>query len=218
MCCGMRQWVKTLCAVVLLWVCVPMGATAVESAGSDTAQTLAKRALESVRRGEDAPAKEAKLSAYREAQTLAERAVALADDNADAHFALFAAHGRILLLQGATANPLNLLTVNRDLDRALQLNPNHSDALAAKGGLYRQLPWVLGGSLQKAEAYLMRAIEIDPNAVTARIELAETYRAMGYPDRGVPLLEAAVQVAQAAGKLRQLAEARSLLRELNPEP
>lgn len=172
-------------------------------------------ALECVRRGEDAASNDAKLSAYRDGRELALRAVAADDSSADAHFALFATTGRILLLEGAGANPLNLLRVNRELDRALELNPNHADALASRGGMYRQLPWLLGGSLEKAEKYLKRAIEVDPNAVGARIELAETYRAMGYPERGVPLLQAAVQVAQAEGKSRELAEARSLLRELD---
>jgi tetratricopeptide (TPR) repeat protein len=100
----------------------------------------------------------------------------------------------------------------------LQLDPNHSDALAAKGGLYRQLPWLLGGSLEKAEGCLTRSIEINPNAVSARTELAATYRDMGEPERGVPLLEKAIQVAEHEGKYRQLAEAQALLREIKPQP
>ena len=62
------------------------------------------------------------------------------------------------------------MRAQRDLERALELNPNHADALTAKGGLYRQLPWVLGGSLSVAETCLTRAIELDPDAVSARID------------------------------------------------
>jgi tetratricopeptide (TPR) repeat protein len=181
----------------------------------DAAQDLASHAVACMKRGEDALSPEAKLAAYREGLGLAKRALAIDDQNADAHFALFATEGRIMLLEGVTPNPISLLKVNQELERCLQLNPNHSDALAAKGGLYRQLPWVLGGNLDKAEECLKRAIEIDPNAVGARIELARTYRDKGRTELCEPLLTKAAELAQRMNKERQLGEARQLLTELH---
>jgi tetratricopeptide (TPR) repeat protein len=178
------------------------------------AQTLAEQALVCLHRGEDAVDKQQKLAAYQQGLDLAARAVVLDEENSDAHFAIFGNKGRILLLEGVTPNPISLLQVNRDLERALELNPNHADALTAKGGLYRQLPWVLGGSLSVAETCLTKAIALDPGAVSARIELAATYRDMGYPERGLPLLKAAATLAEQQGKQRQLSEARALMREL----
>ena len=178
------------------------------------AQTLAEQALDNLRRGEDLTDKQQKLATYEKGLELASRAVALDEENADAHFAVFGNKGRILLLEGVGANPISLLQVNGDLERALELNPNHADALTAKGGLYRQLPWVLGGSLSVAETCLTKAIALDPEAVSARIELAETYRDMGQPERGLPLLQTAASIAEQQGKKRQLSEARTLLREL----
>jgi len=181
---------------------------------TDSAQSLAERALTCLHRGEDAVTKDEKIAAYREGLALAKRAVKIDDANADAHFACFANSGRLMQLEGAGANPFNLLKVNRELDRVLALNPNHADALAARGGMYRQLPWLLGGSLDKAADYLARAVALDPDALGSRIELAETYRDMGHPERSVPLLEQAIQVAERKGKQRQLDEARKLLSEL----
>jgi tetratricopeptide (TPR) repeat protein len=178
------------------------------------AQGLAEQALTCLHRGEDAADKQQKLDAYQQGLDLAQRAVALDEENSDAHFAIFGNKGRILLLEGVTPNPISLLQVNRDLERALELNPNHADALTAKGGLYRQLPWVLGGSLSVAETCLTKAIALDPDAVSARIELAATYRDMGYPERGVPLLQTAATIAEREGKRRQLSEARALMHEL----
>jgi tetratricopeptide (TPR) repeat protein len=178
------------------------------------AQTYAEQSLQYLRTGEDLSDKDQKLAAYEKGLELASRAVDLDDENADAHFAIFGNKGRLLLLEGVAPNPVSLLQVNRDLERALQLNPNHADALAAKGGLYRQLPWVLGGSLSVAETCLTKAIAIDPEAVGARIELAATYRDMGQPQRGMPLLQTAAAIAQRQGKERQLREARDLMREL----
>ena len=178
------------------------------------AQTLATQALDYLRRGEDATDTKQKMDFYQRGLDLAQRAVDLDEENSDAHFAVFGNKGRILLLEGVGANPVSLLQVNGDLERALELNPDHADALTAKGGLYRQLPWVLGGSLTVAENCLTKAIRIDPEAVSARIELAATYREMGQPQRSMPLLEKAAAIAERQGKQRQLREARDLMKEL----
>lgn len=182
-------------------------------AGAD----LAQRSLELLRLGEDSYDPAAKAEFYRQGLDLAKQAVAADDNNADAHFALFANMGRVMLADGATVNPLNLLRVNRELDRTLELDPHHSDALAAKGGLCRQLPRLLGGSLSKAERYLQEAIANDPDAVGARIELARTYKDMGKAAQGVEPLRIAVSIAERQGKTRQLYEARELLKNIEQD-
>src|SRR4030095_3165443 len=145
---------------------------------------------------------------YERGLDLASRAVALDEENPDAHFAIFGNKGRILLLQGVGAHPISTRA------RALERNPNPPDARTAKGGLYRQLPRVLGGSLTVAENCLTKAISINPDAVSARIELAATYRELGQPERGIPLLHKAASLAESQGKQRQLCEARDLMREI----
>jgi tetratricopeptide (TPR) repeat protein len=205
------------CLLALVIFAYPAGVRAQHAAyastGGDVSKNLASQSLLQLRRGEDAVGTEARLQAYREGLDLAKRAVEADDRNADAHFAVFANNGRILLLEGTVPNPLNLMKVSRELDRALELDPNHADALASKGGLYRQLPRLLGGDQALAETCLKRAIELDPVAVGARVELAQLYRDQGEPQRGVPLLEQAAQIAEREGKHRQMVEAQDLLRE-----
>ena len=178
-------------------------------------QKLTLEAMHCLQQGEEASDVDAKLAAYRRGVELAHQAVAADDNSADAHFALFANNGRVLIYEGYTANPATLMSVNRELNRTLEINPNHADALAAKGGMYRQLPWALGGSKQKASEYLARSVELDyEHACGARIELAELYRDLGQPERGIPLLEKAVEVATRDKKPDKLERARALLREL----
>jgi tetratricopeptide (TPR) repeat protein len=209
----MRQVVILAAALLLIATGVAVGQPSPEQKAE--AQQLARRAVELLNRGEDLTDPTAKRAAYTEGLALAEKALVLDDDNADGHFAVFGNRGRIMLLDGTVPNPVSLLSVNRDLERALELDPNHSDALAAKGGLYRQLPWALGGSLSLAETCLTKAIAADPNAVGARIELAATYRDMGQPERSRPLLEKAVAIAERDNKQRQLHEAEALMKELS---
>ena len=137
--------------VLSYFVSVPHSALASSDTDSATSGTsaaaLAEQALAQVERGEEhVLSDDARIAVYQEALNLARRAVDLDDNNANAHFAVFVSQGHILLLEGATVNPVNLLKANKELDRTLELDPNHADALASKGGLYRQLPWVLGGN------------------------------------------------------------------------
>lgn len=187
-------------------------ASALES--DESATNLTRRSLECLRRGEGESTNDAKLASYREGLALAKRAITADDSNADAHFAAFANNGRILLIQGVSVNFMTLLNASHELDRALEINPNHADALGAKGGLYRQLPWMLGGNMKKAETYLSRAVELDPNTILPRIELAEIYRDLGQPERSVPLLEQAVDLGTRQNKPYRVSEARKLLSEL----
>lgn len=219
---GFGFWVGcvTVCCLVLAGGSLPVRGEPLYAAtnsgsdlgGKEQAARLAARSIELLKKGEDLSDPTAKRQAYEEGLQLAEQALALDEANADAHFARFANKGRLLLLDGASPNPLNLLRINRDLNRALELNPNHPDALAAKGGLYRQLPRLLGGDASKAEYYLRRAIEVEPeHAVGARVELAQLYFEQGKRQRSVELLERAIAIAERDGKLRQCNEARALL-------
>ena len=181
----------------------------------ESAQSLATKALECLARGENGVSNEARLAAYREGLRDAEAAVSADDENADAHYAVFANHGRIMLLEGGVANPFNVYVVNRELNRTLELNPNHVDALAAKGDMLRQLPRLLGGDLHEAAQYLRRAIELDRSAIRPRIELAEIYRDLGHPELGIPYLENAAEVARHDGKCDLLNEIQSQLQLLH---
>jgi tetratricopeptide (TPR) repeat protein len=216
----MRSIGKTVrTSAVLVLLLLPSGraaAQSVASAGvrdSRRAAELVSQSLALLERGEDAADETRKMGAYAEGERLALEALELDAASADAHFALFANQGRRLMLQGAV-NPFNLLKVNRSLDRCLELNPDHSDALAARGGMYRQLPTLLGGSLKNAERDLRRSIELDPQATGARIELARTYHDLGEDEKVVPLLREALFWAEMLNKPRRVREAKEFLAEV----
>lgn len=155
-----------------------------------------------------------KMAAYKQACATANDALALDESNADAHFVVFAAEGRIELLSGTVPNPMNLYKAQGRLDHVLELDPGHADGLAAKGGLYRQLPWALGGDLDKAETFLKRAIEENPDAIGARLELAATYLEKGQPEKCTRLIDEAVAIAEKQGKTHRIEEAAKLRAEL----
>lgn len=212
-----RAFAVTLIGAALAFVALPARAqrSAEASVAPDPVKSaeLSQQSLALLKLAEegDPPSRS---ECYARGLELARQAVTMDDSNADAHFAVFATMGRLMLEHGATPNPFNLIRINRELDRALELNPRHSDALASKGGLARQLPRLLGGSLSKAERYLQQSIEIDPGAVGARIELARVYQDLGEDAKAVELLRVAMNLAEQQGRSRKLTEAQELLGQL----
>ncbi len=185
-----------------------------ERSSRSRADDLTADAALLLEKAEAADAKGDKVAAYEKACATAKEALALDENNADAHFVVFAAEGRLELLAGTVPNPMNLYKAQGRLDHVLELDPAHADGLAAKGGLYRQLPWALGGDLDKAETFLKRAIEENPDAIGARLELAATYLEKGQPEKCTRLIDEAVAIAEKQGKTHRLEEAAKLRAEI----
>jgi tetratricopeptide (TPR) repeat protein len=177
-----------------------------------------RAALEALENGESETTNEAKLVHYRRGLELAKRAVAIDEQSADAHFAYFANWGRILQQEGWFRNAFHLPTLLGHLDRALQLDPDHADALASRAGLYLQLPKFLGGDPNKGEPMLRRAIEMDPEMAGGRLELAKHCMDTERPEEASKWALQALQIARGTGKRWHEERALTMLDELGVHP
>jgi tetratricopeptide (TPR) repeat protein len=156
---------------------------------------------------------------YRKAEALAE-SVLKADPNcAEAHFLLFATRGRRILANGPSVSDLwQLPALNAHLQRALELDPRHAHALAAKGGMLLDLPSFAGGDVKAAREYLERAVALNPGGVGTRVTFARVLMKQGEP---VPARKQLLTAAHYACVLRQkdaLVEVEQLLAKLDSKP
>lgn len=183
---------------------------------ADSARTLAAQGLAECESGRRTEARAERLAHFERGQALAEQAVALDDESADAHFALFCNLGESMRLDGE--NLTSLFALHRllaELDRTLALDPSHTDAMAAKGTFLVRLPRILGGDLEKGEAMLRQVIEDDPDAFSSRLTLARMCDARGDHEEALAFATRALQIARTQGRADKVAQAKAILAELS---
>ncbi|HEY8515350.1 MAG TPA: hypothetical protein VIS07_07545 [Candidatus Binatia bacterium] len=201
------------------------------SAGSDAAESAATAsqdaaaplsegerelalAKEFLDKGEAATDDDARREAYEQAKQHADRAVELMPNSAEARFIQFGADGRLAQLGGVAVAAMNLVKLNRQLDEVLRLDPNHANALAARGGMLMKLPRLLGGDTEKGIEYLERSVAMDETAIGKRLELAEAYHIVGREEDANATALKALEVAQQQNDPDRIATVQRFIAEL----
>jgi len=198
-------------AALVAALCLPGRSLAAEP----SAANLAQQALADCEAGRQTTNRAERERHFDRGRELATRAVALDDRSADAHFSLFCNQGEAMRLDGESiSDVIGLRSLMRELDRTIELKPDHAGALSAKGTFLVRLPRLLGGDVERGEAMLRRVITLDPTAVTARIGLARVCEYRGRRDEGIEYARRALQFAKELGRADRVAEAQAMLAEL----
>jgi tetratricopeptide (TPR) repeat protein len=145
----------------------------------------------------------------------AEKAIASHEQDAKAHFAVFCNLGRKLQNEGASLTAVSEIErMKREIDRALALEPNFVDALAAKGAMLIQLPGLMGGDEEEGEKLIRRAVDLAPDHPAARLELAKALAKKGDDNNALEEARQVVVLAQSHSSPAALREARELADEI----
>jgi hypothetical protein len=185
------------------------------AAATDSASDLTAQAMRECEVGQEASAREERRAHFERGESLATKAVTLDDKSAPAHFAIVCNLGELLRVDGEKLTSLlSLRRLMSEVDRTLQLDPNHVDAMATKGTLLMRLPRVLGGNTQEGERLLREVVKRDDSAVTSRITLAKSCVGSGKRDEGIQLASRALEIARQEGRADKVAEAQATLAEL----
>lgn len=137
--------------------------------------------------------------------------MASAERDAKAHFAIFCNLGRKLEEEGAgLASVTQVRHLRAEIDRALELEPEFVDALAAKGAFLVRLPSLLGGDQREGERLIRRAVDLAPDHPGARLELAKALAEKGAEDEALKEAKTVVELADRGGSLPERSEALAL--------
>jgi tetratricopeptide (TPR) repeat protein len=137
---------------------------------------------------------------YRRAERFARLAVAVNPSDAEAHFHLARAVGRVALSHGPKDRVKYGKVVREEALEALRLDPDHPGALHVMGMWHaevRRLPGIarffaksfLGGQIlgsakwDEAVRLLSRAVEVDPERLAHHLDLARIYRDIGQAEQ-----------------------------------
>jgi FimV-like protein len=128
------------------------------------------------------------LKSYAAGQDAAQKVIDLAPGRWDG-WAWYAFNlGRISQINGVIKSLFSLPVFKKHIFEAEKLAPNSAFVLNAIGDMYRQLPWVAGGSMKKSNEYLEKAVKVDPRFTLTKFDLAITLLEDGKKERAMELL------------------------------
>jgi tetratricopeptide (TPR) repeat protein len=208
----MRYPVIALCLVLSLPLIIEPA-----SAGTPV-QRLTAESLHECSLGRQAQTRADRIHHFASGQALGEQAVATDELSPDAHFALFCNLGEQLRVDGESLSSLfGFRRMMKELNRTLELAPDHLDALSAKGTVLVRVPGFMGGDKEKGELLLRQVIAREPAAVNARLSLAKSYCAGGRHEEAVAMATKALDLAQSLQRLDFIPEARLVLAQLRAQ-
>ena len=137
---------------------------------------------------------------FERGELAAERALALKEDSAEAHFYLAANRGKALNLRPFwKVSPTAVADLEKHLQRAIDLEPRHGRALHMMGMLLDRTPGplrlLLAGKKEQVEDYLKRAVAANPGYAYIEWSTAEYYRDAGRLEQARQHAQAVVAMA-----------------------
>ena len=125
--------------------------------------------------GDERPDSASRQAAYVAGARYAKEALDRDERNAQAHYLYAANTGSAAQQKGMMASALTVADLKAHVRRALELEPNHAQALHMMGMMLEELPWFMGGNATEALTYLKRSTTADPSYAHARLDLARVY-------------------------------------------
>ncbi|GJG85101.1 hypothetical protein tb265_02820 [Gemmatimonadetes bacterium T265] len=180
---------------------------------------LTKAAYAAIESGQGAPDKDQQRALYKQGEALARRAIQARPNAAEGHFLLATALGRTAQTLGARDRIRYASDVRTEALEALKYDPRHAGALHVMGMWNAEIMRLngftrfmaknfLGGqvfasaSWNDAQRYLEQAVQIEPERITHRIDLAQVYLDRGNKPKAREELDAI-----AAAPVRELNDA-----------
>ncbi len=201
-------WIGALCCVLCgtsVWA-------------EDSVQDLATQSMEECQKGRRAKDADSRGVYFDRGRKLAEKALALDDQSADAHFALFCSIGERMRANGEVFFSVFEYGAMMDaLDQTLALNPDHLDALSSKGTILIEVPEFLGGDDEKGEIMLRQVIKDEPASINARMVVARQCAERGEHQEAYELSKRALELAKEQERDDLLPEAEETFSEMQTQ-
>jgi tetratricopeptide (TPR) repeat protein len=129
--------------------------------------------------------RERKLWAWRRGVEYGRRAVKVNPDGKEGHFYYMANIGAIAQIRGTLQSVWKFRKIKRQMDRALEIDPNYPPALLARAQLLMEMPGFFGGDKQEALRLCARVVRLDPDHLPTYIAIAKILASEGRYDEAI---------------------------------
>ncbi len=134
------------------------------------------------------------------AEAAARRAIQADGNNAEAYFELARAQGRLSQYRGILESLGLASSIKENLDRTIRLNPRHAGARVALALWHHSLisknvGWLYGANGNQIMPLFNEAIQLEPQTIIHKVELAGVLAAQGKKDEARKQYEAALAIA-----------------------
>ncbi len=134
------------------------------------------------------------------AEAAARRAIQADGNNAEAYFELARAQGRLSQYRGILESLGLAGGIKENLDKTLRLNPRHAGAKVALALWHHSLisknvGWLYGANGNQIMPLFNEAIQLEPQAIIHKVELAGVLAAQGKKEEARKQYEAALAIA-----------------------
>ena len=199
-----------------IFVCCVFGVNVVWA--GESVEALTKQAMDECQKGRRAKDAESRGAHFDRGRALAEKAVELNSQSADAQFSLFCNIGERMRSNGEVVfSVFDYGKMMDALDQTLALNPNHLDALSSKGTILIEVPEFLGGDDEKGEVMLRKVIKDEPESINARMVVARQCAERGEHQEAYELSKRALELAKEQQRDDLLPEAEETFSEIQTQ-
>lgn len=120
---------------------------------------------------------------FRKGSEIAQQAIILSPSNADAYFYYVANEASLAKSKGMFGSIFLISKIKKGLNKTLELDPNHAEALAMKGAILYSIPGLMGGNIKESERLIREALVMEPHITSTKIFLAKNlYKQKNYDE------------------------------------
>jgi len=116
---------------------------------------------------------EEKWNRFAKGSDIAQKAIKADSSNPDAYFYYVANEASLAKSKGIFGSFFLVKKLKKNVDKVLELNPNHIEGIALKGAILNAIPGIMGGDVKEAESLLRKALAMDPHLTSTKIFLAK---------------------------------------------
>lgn len=110
---------------------------------------------------------------FRQGSQIAQQAIRLSPSHADAYFYYVANEASLAKSKGMFGSIFLISKIKKGLNKTLELDPNHAEALAMKGAILYSIPGLMGGDVKESERLIRESLIMEPHITSTKIFLAK---------------------------------------------